>query len=112
MEVRMWSKENTHPLLVGVCVCIVTMEISVVVPQKNINQSFSRSSYSTLGPIHKEHFVLPQRHLFIHVRCCYSHNNQKLKTIKTLLNRRMDEENIVHFTQCSTTEPLLKEMIP
>lgn len=30
--VSIWNKENTHPLLVGVQVCAVTMEISVGVP--------------------------------------------------------------------------------
>jgi hypothetical protein len=50
MQVRMWSKVRgeggggSHPLLVGVQICIVTVEISIVVPLKDRNQSTSRSS--------------------------------------------------------------------
>ena len=31
---KMWSKENTPPLLVGVQTCTVTLEINLVVSQK------------------------------------------------------------------------------
>ena len=43
------GKEHTHPLLVGVQTCIATMEISVMVPQEDANQSTPRSRYTALG---------------------------------------------------------------
>ena len=57
-------KENTHPLLMGVQTCTVTMEISVAVHQKDTNQSTLRPSYTTLGHIPKRYFILPQKQLF------------------------------------------------
>ena len=36
---RMWRKGNTPPLLVGVQSCTATLEINMVVPQENGNQS-------------------------------------------------------------------------
>lgn len=39
MLARMWSKENTHLLLVGVQTRTATMDISLAVPQKDGNQS-------------------------------------------------------------------------
>jgi hypothetical protein len=49
MLVKMWSKGNTPPLLVGMQTYTDTMEIDMAVPQKFSNQSTSRSSYTTLG---------------------------------------------------------------
>ena len=47
-----WSK-GTLPLLVGVQTCTATMGVSVAVPQKDENQSISRSSKPTLRHICK-----------------------------------------------------------
>ena len=60
--------------------CTATIEISVMVSQENGNQSVSRISSITFGPIPKGCFILPQRYLFNHVHCCSIHNSQKLKT--------------------------------
>ena len=80
MLVRMWSKQNTLPLLVGVQTHIGTMKISVVIPQKDGNQPTSKSSCITLGHIPKGLFILPQRHLLTYVSCCSIHNNQEVET--------------------------------
>ena len=34
---RMWSKENTHPLLMGKKTCATTLEISVAISQDALN---------------------------------------------------------------------------
>jgi hypothetical protein len=51
MLVRMWSKWNTPLLLVGVKTCVDPIKIRMVVPQKEGNQSNSRSSSTTLRHI-------------------------------------------------------------
>ena len=38
---RMWSKENTHPLLVGMQICAATLQISVAVSQETSGPSNS-----------------------------------------------------------------------
>jgi hypothetical protein len=43
-QVRMWSKEDTPPLLVGVQTHTATMNIAVAVPQKALHRSTSRSN--------------------------------------------------------------------
>jgi hypothetical protein len=40
------------------------MEVSVVDSQEDGNRFTSRFSYPTLGHIPRDHFVLPERHLF------------------------------------------------
>jgi hypothetical protein len=39
MLARIWSQENTHPLLVGMQTCTATMEITVIVTWKSDNRS-------------------------------------------------------------------------
>lgn len=80
MLVRMWSKGNNLPFMVGVQTCTTTMEINVTVPQEAGNCSTSRPSYTNLGHTSKGHFILPQGHLLNHVHCCPTHNSQKSKT--------------------------------
>jgi hypothetical protein len=50
-------------------------------------QSTSRSSYITLGHILKGYFILPQRHLLIHVHCSFIHDIQDVETTYVSLNR-------------------------
>ena len=90
----MWSKRNTHLLLVGVQTCIATMEISVVVPQEDVNLP-QDPPIALLGIYSQRCFILPQRHLLNHVHCCSIHNSQTLKTTYMSLNRRTDKENAV-----------------
>jgi hypothetical protein len=63
----MWNKRNSHPLLVGVETCSSTMDINVVVPQKDGNLFTSISSYTTVWHILKGYFILPERDLLHHV---------------------------------------------
>jgi hypothetical protein len=51
MLARVWSKENTPPLLVGEQTCTTTLEINLVVSQKIGNSSTSRPTYTTPGHI-------------------------------------------------------------
>lgn len=37
MLVRMWVREDSHPLLAGLKTCIATMEINAAVPQEAMN---------------------------------------------------------------------------
>ena len=58
-------KVRETPLLVWVQTCTVTMETSVAVPLEPGNQPTSKSSYTTLGHIHKASYILLQRYLLI-----------------------------------------------
>ena len=46
---RMWSKGNTHPLMVGMQTCAATLEISVLVSQETGSQPTSGPRVSHLG---------------------------------------------------------------
>jgi hypothetical protein len=63
MLTRMWSKENSPPLLVGVQTSTTTLEINLVVSQKTGNSFTSRPSYTTPEHILKRCPTLPQGHL-------------------------------------------------
>lgn len=57
------------------------MEINVVVPREDGNESTLTSSYTALGHISKRCFILPQGKLLNHVLHHWSiYNNQKLET--------------------------------
>ena len=77
---RMWSKGNTHPLLVGMKTYAVTLEISVAVSQETVSQPPSRPRYSTLGNLPKRCPILPQKHLFNYVHSSTICNSQNLET--------------------------------
>lgn len=51
---RMWSKANTHPLLVGIQTCKATMEFSVAVPRQDENQPTSRLAVPLLDIFPKD----------------------------------------------------------
>ena len=80
MLVRLWSKGNTPPLLVGVQTCTTTLEINLAVSQKTGNSSTSRPSYTTPGHIPKRCPTIPQGHLLNYVHSSFIHNSQKLET--------------------------------
>ena len=46
---RMWSKENTPPLMVGMQTCTTSLEISMLVSQKIRNQPTSRPDNTIIG---------------------------------------------------------------
>lgn len=52
--VRILSKENNHPLLVGVHTCTDTMKISVMFIQEDENRSTSRFIHATADHIPKD----------------------------------------------------------
>lgn len=88
MLLKMWSKKNSHPLLLGVQASTATTEIIVAVPQEDENQSPSRSSYINPGQIPKGCFIRiknfscrPHEPLVSHVNCCSIYNIQKLQII-------------------------------
>lgn len=49
------------------CLYKANVEISVVVPHEDMIQSTSKFTYTTLGPIPKGHFILPQAYFLNHV---------------------------------------------
>lgn len=55
MLMRMWSKGNTPPLLVGVQICTTALKTNLIVPQKIGN--------TTPRQIHKGDSSLPQGYL-------------------------------------------------
>jgi hypothetical protein len=73
---RMSKKGNTYPLLAGGQTCTAHMEISMLGPQEDGNQSTSRSSHTILEPVPKEYFILPQRPLLNHIHCFSVYNSQ------------------------------------
>jgi len=79
MLARMWSKENTPPLMVGVPTCTAIMKINVS-SLENGELIYLRPSYTTLSHKPKERPILQQGHLLNHVHCSFVHNNQKLNT--------------------------------
>ena len=54
MLVTMWGKRNTNTWLVEVQIYTATMEINVVVPQKDGNLSITISSYTSVGHLPKD----------------------------------------------------------
>lgn len=76
---------------------MATIELSVVVPQQDTNQSTARSSCTTIGNIHKGCFILSQEHLPKHVHCFAINNTQKSVKTSMSLSRRVDKENEVYF---------------
>ena len=67
---KMWSKGNTLPLLVGVQTDRATMEINTVVPQKTY---FKTQLYHSLAcTVRMVHPVTG--HLFNHDHCSFIHN--------------------------------------
>ena len=94
---RMWSKGNTHPLLVGMQTCTTTLEISMAVSQKIGNQPTSGSSNITLWHIPKRCSIILQKHLFNYVHSSIIYKSQNLETTQMPLNWRMDKENVVHL---------------
>ena len=69
---RMWSKGNTHSLVVGMQTCATTLEISVAVSQKTGNQPTVGFSNTTLGNTPKRCSIILQKHLLNHVPRCPS----------------------------------------
>ena len=59
---RMWSKGNTHPLMVGMQTCATTLEISMTLSQKIGNQPTSGSNSTTFGNIPKRCSTILQKH--------------------------------------------------
>jgi hypothetical protein len=49
-------------------------------------------------------FLFYHKDLLNHFHCCSIDHSQELKTIKVVINRRVDTENVIHFTQWSTTQ--------
>ena len=92
-----WSKRNIPLMLVGLQICTVTLEISMVVSQKIEKQSTSRPSYTNLGRIHKGYSIISQGHLLNYIHSSIIHNSQNLVTTQIPLNREMDQENVVHL---------------
>jgi hypothetical protein len=76
---RIWSKVNMPPLMMGVPTCTTTSEINMVVSQKIGNRSTSKPSYNTFGHIPKGNSILPQWCWLSYVHISFIHNNQKLE---------------------------------
>jgi hypothetical protein len=89
MLVRMWSKANTPPLLVGVQLCISTLEINLTVSLKSGNSSTSRPNYIYHSWAYTQRCsTTPQGHLLSYVHSSFIHNSQKLETIQMSLNQK------------------------
>jgi hypothetical protein len=80
MLARMWRKGNIPPLLVRGRINTVTMEINIVIPQKTGNCSTEKSTYTTLGHIPKNYFILPKGQWLNYVHSSFIFTGQKLET--------------------------------
>ena len=76
----MWSKGNTHPLLVGMQTFATTLEISVAASQETRSQPTSGPSNSILGNIPKRCPIILQNYLFNYVHSITICNSQNLET--------------------------------
>jgi len=86
MLAKLWNRENTLPLLLGVQTCTITLKINVVVSQKIWNSSTSRRNYTTIRHTPKRCFTIPWRHLLNYVHNSFIQNSQKLEMIYMSLN--------------------------
>ena len=87
MLARMWRKKNIPLLLVGFQAVTTTLEISLVVPQKNGHSNTCGSSYTTPGNIPKRCPTMPQGHVFHYVHSSLICDSQKLETTQMSHNR-------------------------
>ena len=94
---RMWSKEHSHPLLVGMQTCATTLEISVAASQKIGIQPTLVSSNTTIGNIPQKCSIILQKHVFSYVHNIIVCNSQKLVTTLMPLNLRMDKDSVAHL---------------
>ena len=76
---RIWSKGNTHPLLVGMQTCTTTLEISMTVSQKIGNQPTACPSNTTLEYKPRKCSTILQGHLFSNVHSSIIHSSQNLE---------------------------------
>jgi hypothetical protein len=84
MLVKLWSKGNTTPVLVGVQTCTTTLEINFAVSQTFGNSSKSKSSYTIIlapGHIPKRCSIILQGNLLNCVPSSFIGNSQKMETI-------------------------------
>lgn len=70
----MWEKEKSYSLLVRVQADGVTMEISIGVLQKAINEIIIKP-YSIPGHICKGLYIPVSRYFLSHILCCSIHNS-------------------------------------
>ena len=63
MLVRMWSKENTLPLLVGVQTCTATLKINMLISQKTGGSIYLRTQLNHSWVYTQGCSIIPQRHL-------------------------------------------------
>lgn len=75
MLVRIWSKGNTHELLVAIQTCTATMEIVWWFLRKMITTLPQDPAFPLFVFIRKGSFTVPQGHLLKYVNC-YSINNR------------------------------------
>ena len=106
MLVKMWSKGNTSPLLIGGKTCPITMQFSVSVPQEAGNWSTSISKNILLGIFPKD-VSSYQRPLFNYVYCCSTHNSQRVKIAHMSINGPRKKENVA----CVHSEKLFSHLI-
>lgn len=96
MLVRMWSKGNTHPSLVGLYSCSATMKISMAIPQE-FGINLPQDLYIQLLYIHPKD--IPSYHkntcstMLIADLLIISRN---WKQLEMFLNKLMAKENVVH----------------
>ena len=76
---RMWSKGNNSLSLVGVQICTVAVENSMVISQTIQNQSTSRLSNTTFWYTHKGGILIPQGHLLNYIHSNTICNCQNLE---------------------------------
>jgi hypothetical protein len=98
MLARMWRKRNTSPLLVGLQTGTITLEINLEFPPKSRISYTCRLSYTILRDIPKTFPTTPQGHVLYSVNTILFCDSQKLETTQMSNNRRLDTENVVHYT--------------
>lgn len=99
------SKGHRHQFLVRLQTCAASMNISVVISQKNWNGSTSKSIFITLW------YILKEWQSFSYVYYCSIHNRQKCKQPNFLSKEGWTKKKCSVSTQWTITQPW-KEIKP
>ena len=95
----MWNKGNTHPLLVGIQTCAITLEISMVVSQKKMKINLPQDPALLLLNIYpkdaKSYYKDICSTMFIAAKFV---ETRTWKQARFPSVKKMDKENVAHCT--------------
>ena len=94
----MWRKGNSSALLVGMQIGVATVECSMEIPQKILNESAFWSSNSTSGNIAKDtQNTNSKEHKDPYVHCSVIYNYQDMEAAQVSKSRWVDNTTMGHL---------------